>query len=320
MPMRSSFDHSDSIAAKFMQAALARKDASTSMKKKMRTTYRQVEEVAKKGRWGNIDPSNITEKQIKAYIASREGKVIERTIQNEASHIRRALDGVGRTEFVNKKCGSKAIGVPKASRIGRGKVIDLAVLQIALGKAKPDTRAIILLSHAIGLRGREAVQCKESLAEWKRAIAAGQPVYVRYGTKGGRDRSVYLCPEKAAAAALAVDAALEVLKKQAHLVDSPNLKAALATNHKRLKKIGIDGENSLHSLRRSFALTQYYHYLNDVELTEKVALQRLSNDLGHGDGRGRWVFNCYLRASLAEREAALAAQKSKPAPESDEAA
>lgn len=313
MPMRSSFDDSDSIAAKFMKAALAKSDASTTMKKKMRTTFRQLGDVAKKGRWGNVDPSNLTFKQFKAYIASREGKVTERTVQNEAAHIRRALRGAGRADFVQEKCGSKAIGVPEASRIGRGKVIDLVVLQIAMGKARPDTRAIILLSHAIGLRGREAVQCKESLAEWKRAIAAGQPVYVRYGTKGGRDRSVYLCPEKAAAAAVAVDAALEVLKKQTNLVDSTNLKAALATNHKRLKKIGIDGENSLHSLRRSFGMTQYDHYREDLQLTDKVALQRLSNDLGHGDGRGRWVFNCYLRATLEERKAALVAQASKEA-------
>lgn len=311
MPMRSSFDDSDSVAAKFMKAALAKKDASTTMKKKMRTTYRTLEAVTKNGRWGRIDPLNLTLKQIKAYMASREGMVTDRTIQNEAAHLRRALRGVGRADFVEDKCASKAIGVPRASRVGRGKVIDLAVLKIALEKARPDTRAIILLSHAIGLRGREAVQSAESLREWKRSIAAGQPLYVRYGTKGGRDRSVYLCPEKAASAAVAVDAALEVLQKQTFLVDSPNLKAALATNHKRLKKIGMDKENSFHSLRRSFALTQYDHYLNDVELTEKVTLQRLANDLGHGDGRGRFVFNCYLRASLAEREAALAAQASK---------
>lgn len=301
MPMRSSFDAADSGAAKFMQAALATKGASTATKKKMRTTFRQLEKAAKDGRWGNIDPSTLTLKQLKSYIASREGKVTKRTVQNEAAHIRRALRGAGRVDFVDDKCGSKAIGVPSASRIGHGKVIDLAVLQVAMGKAREDTRAIILLSHAIGLRGREAIQSGESLREWKRSIAAGQPVTVRYGTKGGRVRSVYLCPEKAAAAAEAVDAALEVLKKQAHLVDSSNLKAALATNHKRLKQIGIDGENSLHSLRRGFGMTQYDYYRNDLQLTDKVALQRLSNDLGHGDGRGRWVFNCYLRASLAER-------------------
>lgn len=305
MAMR--FNDSDSIAAKCMKAALFFKGASTATKQKMRTTFRQFEEVAKSGRWGDVDPSTLTLKQFRAYIASRKGKVSNRTIQNEAAHIRRALAGAGRGEFAKNECTSKALGVPSASRIGGGKVVDLLVLKVAIEKARDDTKALILLSHAIGLRGREAIQCHESLMEWKRAITAGQPLYVRYGTKGGRGRSVHVCPAKAVEASEAVEAALQVLKKQTYLVDSKNLKSALATNHKRLKKIGLAGENSFHALRRSFAMAQYDHYRDEVQVTDKVALQRVSNDLGHGDGRGRFVFNCYLRATLQERKAARAA-------------
>jgi hypothetical protein len=298
MAMRSNFNDSDSLVAKFMQAALAKKGAGTSMKKKMRTTFRELAAVAKRGRWGNVDPSNLTVKQFTAYIASRHVKVCDRTIQCEASHLRRALRGVDREEFAEDKCASRAVGVPKSSRIGNGKVIDPMVLKAAMAKARPDTQAIIRLAHAMGLRGREAIQCGASLREWRRALVAGQPVTVRYGTKGGRIRSVYLCPEKAAAAVGAVEAALEVLKTQKNLVDSTNLKAALGTNHARLKRAGLFGENSLHSLRRDFAMTQYRYYMRELGQSEKVALKNLSNDLGHGDGRGRWVYNNYLRASL----------------------
>lgn len=312
MAMRKRTEGSDSIAARFLSSALHVR-ASTTMRKKMRTTFRQLEKVAKQGRWGKITPYNFTPHQFRAYIASRDGKVSARTIQNEASHLRRALAGAGRTDVAEDKCSSQAMGVPSATRIGTGMVIDLTVLAAALGKAREDTKAIILLSHAIGLRGREAVQCQESLQEWKKAIAGGQPVTVRYGTKGGRIRTVFLCPAKAAEAAVAVDAALAVIEKQAHLVDAKNLKAALAMNHRRLKKIGLADENSQHALRRSFALTQYDYYCRDLELKEKVALQRVANDLGHGSGRGRWVYNCYLSASLKDREAALAAQASKEA-------
>ena len=52
-----------------------------------------------------------------------------------------------------------------------------------------------------------------------------------------------------------------------------------------------------HGLRRGWAVTQYHHYVahgND----EKAALRLLSGDLGHGDGRGRWCFNNYLRGAL----------------------
>lgn len=296
--MAAAFNGSDSFVAKWMSAALAKGRASTATKKKMRTTFRNLERVVREGRWGSVDPSTITAKQFKKYVSVQTRRVCKRTVQNEASHLRRAIAGAGRQEFAQNICTSQAMGVPSASRIGTGKVVDRDVLKAALSKVRPDTKAIINLCHSMGLRGREAVQCKESLREWGRALAADQPVVIRYGTKGGRIRTTFLCPAKAAAASEAVAGALEVLKTQKHLVDSANLKAALSTNHARLKRAGLFGENSLHSLRRAFALTQYRYYRDELELSEKVALQRLSNDLGHGDGRGRWVFNNYLRASL----------------------
>lgn len=292
---------SDSTCAKFMSSALGRSDAATATKTKMRTTFRTLEALGKKGRWGALDPTTLTYKQFKSYIDSRIGRVSDRTVHNEASHIRRTLDTVGRGEFAQVTCSNKALGVPSASRRGTGLAIDLEVLKVALGKAREDTRAIILLEHAIGLRGREAIMCKDSLKEWKRAIAAGQPVRVRYGTKGGRFRSVFLCPRKAAEAAVAVDAALKVLEKQVNLVTSVNLKAALATNHRRLKKIGICGDDAQHGLRRSFGVTQFDYYNGELELPHKVALSRLAEDLGHGDKRGAMVFNCYVRPTLEAR-------------------
>ena len=302
---------SDSMTAKFMQSALGQKRAATTMNPKMRTTFIALEAFAKEARWGKVDPLNLTFKQFRAYIQSRIGKVINRTIQNEASHIRRALKCVGRGEFAAVTCSSKLLGVPSASRIGSGTVVHMDVLGAALEKAREDTAALLLLEHAIGLRGREAIQSGVSLQEWKRALANGQPIIVRKGPKGGRTRSVVLCPTKAAEAAVAVDAALKVLENQEHLVDSVSLKAAMACNHKRMKKLGIAGKDAQHSLRRSFTLEQFQYYRGELQMSEKKALSTLSNDLGHGDGRGRWVYNCYLRATLEGREAALAAQKSK---------
>lgn len=297
--MAAAFNGSDSFVAKWMSVALAKRRASTATKKKMRTTFRNLERVTREGRWGSVDPATITAKQFKKYISVQVGRVSKRTVQNEASHLRRAIAGAGREEFARNVCTSQAMGVPSATRIGTGKAVDPDVLKAVLSKVRPDTKAIINLCHAMGLRGREAIQSAESLKEWARSLAAGQPVVIiRYGTKGGRIRSTFLCPSKAAAAAEAVAGALEVLKTQKHLVDSENLKAALSTNHARMKRAGLSGENSLHSLRRDFALTQYRYYKGELDLSEKVALQRLSNDLGHGDGRGRWVYNNYLRGSL----------------------
>ena len=58
--------------------------------------------------------------------------------------------------------------------------------------------------------------------------------------------------------------------------------------------MGLVGEDSNHGIRRLFAHRQVVHYLQSG-LSREQALVRLSNDLGHGDGRGRWVENNYLR-------------------------
>jgi hypothetical protein len=110
-------------------------------------------------------------------------------------------------------------------------------------------------------------------------------------------RSVFITPDGVEAAKEAVRGALAVLKYQKYLVLSNSLKNALATLSRCLKHLGLSGDNSCHSLRRSFALDQFEYYLAQG-CDQKTALQRVSSDLGHGDGRGRWVFNNYLRASL----------------------
>lgn len=305
------YDDGDSILAKFMQSALGKKGASISSCPRMRTTFIALEAFAKAGRWGKVDPCNLTFKQFRSFIQHRRGRVAAISLQNEASHIRRALRCVGRSEFAEVTCSRERLGIPSASRIGTGTAMDLDVLAAALPKATDETKAILLLEHALGLRHKEAIMSGKSLKNWKKAIEDGQPIVVRYGTKGGLARSVFLCPSKAKDAAAAIDSALKVLESQPHLVNSVNLKAALSTNHKRMKRLGIADENAQHSLRRSFTVDQYDYYREVLEMEEKKAWATLSRDLGHGDKRGRLVYNCYLKATLEQREAARLAQASK---------
>lgn len=307
------YSDSDSTSTKFMKSALGVKRASTLMCCKMRTTFVAFEEFARVGRWGRVDPANLTFHQFYTFIQWRITKVSARTVQNEASHVRRVLRCVGRGEFAAVVCSSKRLGVPSATRIGTGTAVHRDVLETALANARADTAAILLLEHSLGLRHREVIQVsKDTLRNWKRSISSGQPLYVpRKGPKGGRPRFIALCPAKALEAAVAIDAALKVLESQEFLVDSVNLKAAQTANQKRMKKLGIADEDSQHSLRRSFAVQQYDYYVGELKMTKRTAWSTLANDLGHGDRRGRWVYNCYLRATIEQREAALAAQASK---------
>lgn len=287
----------DSVEAKFMKAALLNNRAATLTKERMGSTFNALRDCAKQQRWGTVTPESMTLKQLKGFVAARiEQGIGARSIQNEMSHLRRALEGAGRTDFV-QSCSNKELGVPSATRIGTGKVVEPGVLQLALERAPADTRALIELSRSLGLREREAVMASGSLREWARELAQGRPIVVRDGTKGGRARSVVVAPGGQERALQAVKSALVVLREQGQLVVSKSLKAAVEQHSDRLAKVGLKGENSGHSLRRAFAMDQYKHYLA-TGCSQKVALSRTSNDLGHGDGRGRWVFNNYIRNSL----------------------
>lgn len=296
--MAKTYKQGDSTTAKFMKAALVDKGAATLTKTRMQTTFKALESFGKQQRWGVVDPASLTAKQLKGFVAARiEEGISARSIQNEMSHVRRALEGVRRTEFAQGACSNKELGVPSGTRIGSGKVVDPEVLQRALERAPTDTKALIELSRSLGLREREAIQSANSLREWGRALSQSQPIIVRDGTKGGRARSVVVAPEGLERALEAVKAAQAVLEQQKQLVVSKSLKAAVEQHSDRLAKLGLKGGNSCHSLRRAFAMDQYKYYLA-AGCSQKVALSRTSNDLGHGDGRGRWVFNNYLKQSL----------------------
>jgi len=297
------YKKNDSIKVKFMKAATV-KHASTGTKKKMTTTFNRLEAFAKKQRYGALEPTSMTARQMKNYVEylTDELKLNPRSIQNETSHIRRALEAVDREAFAQNTCSNEALGVPIGTRIGSGKIVQEDVLQGALERAPASTKALIELSRSLGLRIREAVLSQNSLREWNRDLSKGQPIIVRDGTKGGRARSVVVAPGGLERAQGAVKVSLAVLREQKTLVISVSLKAALEQHSDRLARLGLKKENSCHSLRHAFAMDQYRHYLA-VGCSEKVALSRTSNDLGHGDRRGRWVYNNYLKASLEDIKA-----------------
>ena len=58
--------------------------------------------------------------------------------------------------------------------------------------------------------------------------------------------------------------------------------------------VGFKGSEASHSLRYQFAREQFAKYLEALG-DKKEALAALSMDLGHGDGRGRYCEQVYLR-------------------------
>jgi hypothetical protein len=282
------------LASDFMKAG-TKEHASVLSKQRMRNTYVELEKFAIANRWGDkVNPSNLTEKQFRKFANARLEVVGIRSVHNDTSAIRRALKAVGREDFA-KSCSNADMGLPTADREGKGTAVHQEVLDRALEAAAESTSAWIHGMRNIGLRQMEVVRCAESLPVWERQLAKNLPLSVRFGTKGGRPREVCIRPENREKVLQAVKALQVVAESQGgKIVPSKSLQAACHLVGERLATLGLKGEDSGHSLRRAFAVDQFRFY-REQGYSEKAAKSLVSTDLGHGDQRGTWAYNNYIR-------------------------
>ena len=151
------------------------------------------------------------------------------------------------------------------------------------------------LQLELGLRAREAIQSVQSLSSWSKELAKTGMVTVVHGTKGGRVRVVDLRePTARARASEAVSRAIATAKQsKGRLIPSDTLQGAARAYQRAMAEVGFVGAEASHALRCQFAQEQYDRHLQATESSEE-ALSRLSLDLGHGDGRGRYCAQVYL--------------------------
>ncbi len=231
-------------------------------------------------------------RHVRSYVAARQlAGVGVRTLQNDLAHLRGMLVLAGKVQLLSEAgMTNAALGAAGGSRIGAKTAIseaDYAELREVI--ADDGLRALVALERTLGLRAMEAIRSRDQLAQWERQLADGQAaIEVVMGTKGGRPRLTHLPdPERALAA---VREALAVLRTRGHLVPGANLKAAATWYRNAMHRLDVQG----HALRYAFARERIEAYrAQGIPLRE--ALARTSMDLGHGDGRGRWVKMVYLR-------------------------
>lgn len=223
--------------------------------------------------------------------------ILPRAIQNEVSAIRAMLKVSGRRAFAESpEMRSRALGIPPGSRVGTNSPISDAAYEDLLERAEamdPGTACLIRLERTIGLRGKEAIMSTESLAHWMEQLLTGQPLHVTRGTKGGRERYVSVPCRSSAQNALELATAF-CAEHDGVFYPHKSLKQAIRRyEHVMGHRLDVKG----HSLRYRFAEDRYRLYRADG-LTEDEALVFLARDLGHGDKRGRWVRQVYLRNLL----------------------
>ena len=93
----------------------------------------------------------------------------------------------------------------------------------------------------------------------------------------------------------ALDNALAVAEERnGRLIDQSNLQKAMNYWRGELAEAGLTGMYTPHSLRYAWTQDAIRHHLAQG-FCEKEALALTAMDLGHGDGRGRYVAQVYGR-------------------------
>lgn len=249
---------------------------------------------------------SIKTRHVAGYLQFRKAQGISvRTIQNERSAIRGVLNKAGRYKLAdpnNPLLSNSALGLDKSNRSGTKLPLspdEFHKAFKAVEKNNPGAAATMLLSYTLGLRTKEAVESCKSVMTWKRALESGQSsVRIVFGTKGGRARNTLIVDRDALKHAISY--AEKVMKENnGKLIDRPDVRKAIDTYRYHVRRAGLTGEKAPHSMRYHFSQEARDYYENNGFSGGEVYAQ-VSMDLGHGDGRGRYVKQVYFRDGSVE--------------------
>lgn len=241
---------------------------------------------------------HLKSRHIENYVQQRiDTGISKRTIQNEMSAIRAILRKADRITLADsERISNKTLGIGGASRDGKHRAMPDAKftdVYCRLGEIDKGAQACAELERYLGLRGEEAVQSNKSLEMWQKQLEHGDRIRLIYGSKGGRARDIR--PVDIEKAKEVIGRAISLAKLQnGKLINKPDLKSAQRRHNYCMKVAGAVGEFSAHSLRYAFACDSIERY-EKQGFSRKDALAQTSMDLGHGDGRGRYIQQVYSR-------------------------
>lgn len=245
-------------------------------------------------------------KHLQAFAQRRAAQSVSaRTRANEMSHLRAVLVQIGKQGLArNPAYSNQALGIGRGSRVGTKQPLSDAAIRAFQERmvrfGRPAIGSILELQRALGLREAEAIRAGQvqTLARWQRELQERGCVRVVEGTKGGRPREVH--PADLDRAQTAVQRAQAVLEAtgQRYLVAraggavTTGLRQALGVYRNLCHRAGIQS----HSARYAFAQECLQAYRNQG-YSEHEARAAASQDLGHGDGRGRYIASVYARGA-----------------------
>lgn len=245
------------------------------------------------------DVKYLKARHIESYVAERLSQQIAlRTLHNEMAALRTVFKQGGREKLAaSDRLTNNALGLSGASRAGTKFAIPDERYQAVLLAAQQRDKGLacaLQLARLLGLRSQEAVQCASSLKTWEKQLERHQQTLtVVFGTKGGRPRETRIIDREAIQRA--VKDALKVAEaRNGRLIDKPDLKTTINFWRTQTTRLGLTGHYSPHSLRYAWAQDAMRYYLSQG-FSRSEARALTSMDLGHGDGRGRYVERVYTR-------------------------
>lgn len=246
---------------------------------------------------------SVKVRYVESYISQRKAQNIShRTLQNEMSVLRGVFSAAGKHRLAdpdNERLSNKALGISGVNRDGTKTALSREEFSKAFSEIEKQDRGVaatMRLAYIFGLRTKEAVEACKSLSTWKRAVENGdKSVRVIFGTKGGRPRDTTIIDRDEARRAI-LYAEKEAAERNGKFIDKPGIHQAINRYRYFVRKAGLVGEKAPHSMRYNFARElSAFHKKKGFNENEVMAM--ISMDLGHGDGRGRYIKQVYYRNS-----------------------
>ncbi|WP_261653490.1 integrase domain-containing protein [Erwinia mallotivora] len=238
---------------------------------------------------------------VESYIDYRKSlNLSHRTLQNEMSVLRSIFSAAGKHRLAdpeNERLSNKALGISGVNRDGTKTALTQDEFSKAFNEIERQDRGVaatMRLAYAFGLRTKEAIEACKSLSTWKRAVDNGdKSIRVVFGTKGGRPRDTTIINRDEARRAI-LYAEKEAKERNGRFIDKPGIHQAINRYRYFVRKAGLTGEKAPHSMRYNFA-RELSDYHKSQGYNEKEVMAMISMDLGHGDGRGRYIRQVYYR-------------------------
>ena len=291
------------MAKKTLQAqlgSLAKKCGGSHLTKAARiSTMRSFAAHLKQAFNGNIrDVAQIRTHHIESYATAMQGEVSARTLANRLSHIRAVMESAGKGSMLEQdRLSNSKLGAAGGSRIGTKVAMpdaDYTRFHAAVSAKSAAAGVVMELQRALGLRVNEAIQGanRDTLQQWHKQLQQGYANITR-GTKGGRQRETLVSGYQRALNAVS-NALAAATANGGYVIAATDGKKAYHHMTNTYRSVGMVGDHASHSLRYAWSQEQEAAYLAQG-MSPRYAYKELSQDLGHGDGRGRYVAMVYCR-------------------------